>query len=436
MKLKKIIIIIMAMVLTSCLHVNEYEEHPNVEDPKKNENIYSEKESDSEDKDLEEDEAYTDFVQETLNQMTLEEKVAQLFVLELGSLNEGVDIVESNEKVEAFLTQYPIGGVIFFNSNILEVNQTHKLINDLQHASTIPLFVSVDEEGGRVSRIGNNENMNATQLPNMEVIGQTQNSNHAYQVGEILGKELKALGFNMNFAPVADVNTNPNNPVIGVRAFGSDEQLVGNMVSELVKGMQKEGVAGVLKHFPGHGDTATDTHLERTYVNHNLERLRKIEWHPFESGIEAGVYGIMTAHITLPNVIEDDLPATMSKELLTNHLRDELGFDGLIITDALNMKAISDHYTMGEASVKAVEAGCDILLMPIPFEEGYEGLLQAVENGVITEERIDESVKRILTVKKELDLLNTEMPATNPMDVLGQKKHQEIIENILSEIQE
>jgi beta-N-acetylhexosaminidase len=343
-------------------------------------------------------------IDEILEAMSLEEKVAQLFILEMTSLNDGNGVVEVNERVEEMLDLYPVGGVILFKDNIIDEAQTVTLIEDLQKHRRIPLFISVDEEGGRVSRIGNNEKMNKTKLPNMSEVGNTNDPEEAYKIGQILGSELRSLGFNMNFAPVADVNTNPNNPIIGVRAFGSDEYLVANMVVPIVEGMQSEGVGSVLKHFPGHGDTSTDTHLGTTYVEHGIERLRQVEWVPFQAGIEAGAFGVMSAHIHLPNVIEEDVPSTFSKEMMTGYLRNELGFDGLIITDALNMGAISKQYSMAEAAVMAIEAGCDVLLMPIPFVEAYDAVLQEVVDGRLTEERIDASVRRILEVKYNLQL--------------------------------
>ncbi|MFP4698070.1 MAG: beta-N-acetylhexosaminidase [Eubacteriales bacterium] len=373
--------------------------------------------------------------EDMLNEMTLEEKVAQLFIVDIDSLNEGVTVVNINNKIEGLLEDYPVGGVIFFSNNIIDISQTNNLINDLQKKSNLPLFVSVDEEGGIVSRIANNENMHATVLPGNEVIGKTGDTENAYKVGQILGKELKALGFNMNFAPVADVNTNPNNPIIGPRAFGSDPEKVGNMVAKMVEGIQNESVSAVLKHFPGHGDTSTDTHKETVYVDHNIERLREIEFAPFKMGMDANVDAIMTAHISMPNVTDDNLPATMSKQIITDILRDELDYEGLIITDALNMKAISDYYSMGEAAVNAIDAGCDVLLMPIPFTEAYDSILQAVSSGDITEERINESVRRILKVKYKLGLFSEEEFALDTEEVLGSEEHNAIVEEIKSMVE-
>ncbi|TCT16353.1 beta-N-acetylhexosaminidase [Natranaerovirga pectinivora] len=382
----------------------------------------------------EEDEEEIDPLAEMLNAMSLEEKVAQLFVLELGSINNGVQLTEMNDTAAAFLGEFPIGGVIFFQNNVVNVEQTSSFIKDLQGVSDIPLFVSVDEEGGIVSRIGNNVNMNATVLPSHNQIGRTEDPEYAFKVGQILGRELKALGFNMNFAPVADVNTNPNNPIIGNRAFGSEPESVAEMVASMVEGMQEEGVSAVIKHFPGHGDTSTDTHVGSTYVEHDIDRLKEIEWVPFQAGIEAGVYGIMTAHIQLPNVVENNLPATMSKDIITDLLREELEFDGLIITDALNMGAISNNFSMAEAAIEAILAGCDILLMPIPFIEAYNGVLEAIENGVITEERIDESVMRIFKVKDELGLFDEEDEKINLEEVLGSEEHKKVVEEIFEKI--
>ncbi|QUH30982.1 glycoside hydrolase family 3 protein [Vallitalea guaymasensis] len=367
-------------------------------------------------------------IEEMIDGMTLEEKIGQMFMIDADSLN-NAPVTVLDDFGREVMKKYNLGGVIFFKNNINTIPQTEKLISDIQETSSIPLFISVDEEGGLVSRIAKNPNMHATVLPNNKVIGDTGNTENAYKIGQILGREISSLGFNMDFAPVADINTNPDNTVIGVRSYGSDEQLVGDMVYNCVKGLQDENVSAVVKHFPGHGDTTNDTHLGSVVTNHNIERLREIEFVPFKKGIEADVDGVMIAHIKAPQIDETNTEASLSKKIVTDILRNELGYDGLAITDALNMGAIVNEYGTKEACIKAVEAGIDILLMPVPFEEGYSGVLESVISKTISEERIDESVRRILEVKFKRDLFNQDN-TKNAEEILGSKENLDLLESI------
>lgn len=368
-------------------------------------------------------------VNSILSQMTLEEKIGQMFMVDANSIDDRRNLTVLTENSKDLLAKYKLGGVIFFKNNIVSITQTQKLISDLQDNSKIPLFISVDEEGGKISRIASNLNMHATVLPNSNIIGTTKKPKNAYLIGQILGKEISSLDFNMNFAPVADINTNPNNPVIGVRSYGNDEKLVAEMVYNCILGMQDQNVSSVIKHFPGHGDTATDTHKGTVIVKHDIERLRNIEFIPFKKGIQAGVDGIMIAHIKVPNVTNEEIEASLSKEVVTNILRNELGYKGLIITDALNMGAIANVYGTKKACVKAVLAGVDILLMPIPFEEGYNEVLKSVKSGIITEEKINESVIRILETKIKRKLFKKTQK--NPEKELGSQQNMEILKSIL-----
>lgn len=377
---------------------------------------------------VEDNKSIEDNIESILGKMTLEEKVGQLFIIDANSLNNKMDLIKMSESGKELLQSYQIGGIIFFKNNIVTIEQTKKLILDLQKSSDIPLFISVDEEGGLVSRIAKNPDMHATVLPNSKVIGDTKDPSNAYNIGIILGREIASLGFNMDFAPVADVNTNPANPVIGVRAYGSEEQLVGEMVYQGVLGIQDQNVSAVIKHFPGHGDTTNDTHTGSVSVSHDIDRLREVEFVPFKRGIEASVDGVMIAHIKVPAIDKENVEASLSKEIVTNLLRNELGYDGLVITDALNMGAISEVYGAREACIKAINAGVDILLMPIPFEEGYKGVIESVQNGVITEERINESVRRILNVKIKRKLF--EENVQKPEEILGSEEHLELLESI------
>ena len=335
-----------------------------------------------------------------LNEMTLEEKIGQLFFITPEKLT-GIGVaIQAGDTTKQMLEQYPVGGLIYFSQNIETPDQITSMIENSQSYSRIPLFIGIDEEGGTlVARIANNPNFNVEKFPNMKEIGATGDPNQAFYVGSTIGSYLHIYGFNMDFAPDADLLTNPNNSVIGERSFGSDPTLVGTMTAQAVKGFQQENVSAVIKHFPGHGDTTEDSHTGTAIVNKTLDELRMAEFIPFQSGIEAGVDGVMVGHLLVPQVTGTNTPATLSPIIVTDILRNELGFQGLVITDSLSMGAITQYYSSDEAAVLSLQAGADILLMPEDFPLAYQGVLNAVSSGALSEERIDESVKRILTVK-------------------------------------
>jgi len=362
------------------------------------------------------------FIDSILDDMTVEEMVGQLFIAACRRDAAGDAVFTAAQGFRDLIGSYRLGGVILFTENIDTIDQTATLIAGMQAMSSIPLFVSVDEEGGRVSRVGANESMNATAFPPMADVGAAGDPGLARSVGRVMGEELYALGFNMDFAPVADVFTNPQNTVIGDRAFSGDPQAAGEMVSAYVAGMQSAGVAAVIKHFPGHGDTTADTHAGTVSVPHDLARLREVEFVPFRAGIGAGCMGVMSAHIEVPHVTGDDTPSTLSHRILTDILRGELGFSGLIVTDALEMQAIAGVYGSGDACVGAFMAGADLLLMPLSMEEGYQGVLSAVQDGAIGEDRLTDSVRRILSVKYDLGLFS-DTPRPDPHAVLGSEEH-------------
>ncbi|ANX01222.1 glycoside hydrolase family 3 [Thermoclostridium stercorarium subsp. leptospartum DSM 9219] len=370
-----------------------------------------------------------DPVKTILENMTIDEKIGQLFILSMRNLDATNAALEINENIENAVKTYKPGGVILFAENIKTISQTTKLIDELQKLSEIPLFVAVDEEGGTVSRITKSSAMHATVFPGNSEIGKTGNPDIARQVASAIAREIASLGFNMNFAPVADVNTNPDNPVIGPRAYGNDPEEVSSMVAAAVNGIQGRSVSAVLKHFPGHGDTGTDTHYGTAVVSHTRERLFSTELLPFIAGIREGADGIMTAHILTPNIPGENVPATLKAEILTKILRNELGFEGLIITDALNMKAITSHYTADEAAVKAFLAGADILLMPEDPELAFSGIKKAYADGLITLDRLNESVERILKVKYKRGLFS-EQNREDPEEVLGCNEHTELAERV------
>lgn len=367
-----------------------------------------------------------DPVKAILGEMTVDEKIGQLFIVPLSTLNAGGPALEVDEETESSIKKYKIGGVILFAENIKSIPQTTSLTEGLQNISEIPLFIAVDEEGGMVSRITKSSEMHATVFPDNSVIGETKNPDIARQVASAIAEEIYSLGFNMNFAPVADINTNPDNPVIGPRSYGNNAEEVSVMVAAAVNGIQSNSVSAVLKHFPGHGDTSTDSHYGTATVKHTKERLFSTELLPFIAGIDEGVDGVMTAHILTPNIPGENVPATLKPEILTDILRNELGFNGLIITDALNMKAITKHFSSDEAAVKAILAGADILLMPESLDTAFSGIKKAYNDGIISIERIDESVERILRIKYKRGLFSDDTEKKNPEEVLGCSEHQEL----------
>lgn len=352
-----------------------------------------------------------------MRNMTLEEKLGQMFIVNLEQLDTSKgDYYEYRKATKAMkqsLEQLPVGGVILFARNIEMVDQTKQLISDLQESSKFPLFVSVDEEGGDVARIGNNSNMNTTTFPPMEEVGATEDEEYAYNMGATIAKDIKSLGFNLDFAPVADVKTNVENTEIGNRAFGSDAEKVSDMVEQVTLGIQSQGISATLKHFPGHGSVSEDTHQTPVNADTDLMTLRETEFKPFKAGIEAGADFVMVSHISISKVTGDTEPASMSATAIQKMLREELHFEGVVITDALDMGAITTEYEPGEAAVNCVKAGEDMLLMSTDFEKAYQALFDAVINGEIEEKQIDESVMRILMVKlrRGLILENTDLLA-------------------------
>lgn len=349
-----------------------------------------------------------DAVQAVMDTMTLKEKICQLFMVSPEALTDTEVITTAQMTLADDLAEYPVGGIILFRQNLVDRQQCQTLIADYQSLSRIPLLVGVDEEGGTVSRLGNNSAMGVTRFPSMAEIGASGDKTAAYQVGYTLGTELAELGFNLDFAPVADVNTNPNNPVIGERAFSSDPATAAKMVAACVRGFEAANMPSTLKHFPGHGDTSTDSHLGYASSEQTLDELRETEFLPFLAGLEAGSPIVMMGHISLPNVTGDGTPASLSAKVVTDILRTELGFAGVIITDAMNMGAVTEHYTPGEAATAAIIAGCDLILMPEDLPQAIAAIEEAIESGTITTARIDESVRRIIAMKLEYGILGDE----------------------------
>lgn len=343
--------------------------------------------------------------QALLAAMTEEEKIAQLFLVRPEALTGTDAVTEADEALLNALSETPVGGLIFFSKNIQEPEQCRKLLQNCQSAAQIPLFLAVDEEGGSVSRIASNPAMGVTPLPPMAEIGEAE---AAYQVGISIGLTLRDLGFNLDFAPVADVNTNPDNPIIGSRAFSSDAFTAAELVSACVGGFRDTCVISCLKHFPGHGDTATDSHLGYAESGRTTQELLERELLPFRAGLEAGAPMVMAGHISCPNAAGDRLPASLSPTLIQGLLRDTLGFSGVVVTDAMDMEAITESYPGGEAAVMALEAGCDLILSPENLRESLEAVRNALAEGRLSWDRVEESVLRILQLKLEYELIPPE----------------------------
>ena len=347
-------------------------------------------------------------VEELLSSLSLEEKVAQLFVVLPEQLVGNVSCVTAaGEATREAINNRPVGGIVYLESNLVSPQQTKTMLQNVQQYSmdrlNLPMFLCVDEEGGQVTRLAGKAGFDLPVYDNMSVIGSRGDTEQACQMGESIGQYLYDLGFNTDFAPVADVLTNPNNQVVRYRSFGSDPEMVKNMTDAVSRGLASKKILATYKHFPGHGNTAADTHAGYAYSNKTKEELYQCELIPFIQGIEDEVPFIMMGHISLPNIVGDDTSASLSKTIVTDLLIDELGYKGLIITDALNMGAVSQQYSSAQAAVKALNAGVDMLLMPADFNAAYQGVLAAVQSGEISEERIDESVEKIL--KTKIDML-------------------------------
>jgi beta-N-acetylhexosaminidase len=341
---------------------------------------------------------------EIMANMSIEEKVGQMFMLDF-RMSHGVAVTKMNDEIREAIRTYAPGGIILFEENTVDALQTRQLIGEFQWSSPkIPLFMAVDQEGGAITRM-----KYATIMPGNMALGAVGDERLAYRVARTMGNELKALGFNLDFAPVVDVNNNPDNPIIGVRSFGSDPELVSRLGLKFMKGLNDAGIISAMKHFPGHGDTGVDSHIDLPTIVHDMERLESVELKPYYTMIEHQAEMIMTAHITFPAIeTVPEIPATLSYQCLTGFLRERMGFQGVIITDALNMKAITKRYGQSEAAGMAVMAGADILLMPREIDITIPYLVNQVRRGNIPLTRIEASVQRILALKLKHGMLRTQ----------------------------
>jgi beta-N-acetylhexosaminidase len=338
-----------------------------------------------------------------LKKMSLDHKIGQLIM-------PAIPGKELNNKVIKIIKDFYPGGIILFGFNLSDGDGIKKYLKELDlismKNSNIPLFVSIDQEGGRVKRFVKE----VTQFPGNMAAGVSNDKKLVYNWGRILGIQLRQLGVNMNLAPDIDVNNNPGNPVINIRSFGSNEKLVSRMGVSYIKGLQDSKCIAIAKHFPGHGDTDKDSHLTLPVINYDMNRLRKIELVPFKKAIEMGVDGIMSAHIAFPKILKNNDTATISKYFLTDILRKELKFDGLIMTDALEMNAISNKFSLGEAAVKSIKAGADIVLLTSydykKLKNAFYTIKKAVESGDISVKRLNSSVRKIIERKLRYKILS------------------------------
>lgn len=345
---------------------------------------------------LEETDYLDVIVNTSIAEMPLEDKVAGLFIITPEALTDTDAVTRAGDTTKEKMRERAVGGLIYFSQNIQDADQLTEMLSNTKSFSKYPIFLAVDEEGGSVSRVA--ESGLAENVGNMSDVGNSGDAARAQETGATIGTYLSGFGFNLDFAPVADVVAE-GNTTIGERSFGSDTNLVAPMVAATVEGMQNTGVSACLKHFPGLGDTTEDTHDGMAVTDKTLDDFTSVDFPVYQAGIDAGVDLIMVSHLSAPNVTGDNTPASLSDKMITEILRGQLGYQGVVITDAMNMTAITDYYTPEEAAVKALQAGADMILMPEDFETAYNGVLEAVNNGTLTEERIDESLRRIYRVK-------------------------------------
>ncbi len=345
-------------------------------------------------------------IEETLSRMTLEEKIGQMIFA-------GISGTKPDAASLKLITDDHVGGIIFNSKNLSDPHQTVRYVNSLKDANKgnpVPLFFGIDQEGGRISKLPGD----ILPLPSAAATGEKNSEAYSYELGRTLAELVRAYGFNLDFAPVMDVSSNPDNPVIGDRSFGNTPDLVTRHGIKVMKGLQDGKIIPAVKHFPGHGDTSVDSHLALPTVSKTREELEKLEFIPFEHAISQGADMVKIAHLLLPE-LDPDFPSSLSRIVINDLLRERMGFKGVIITDDLSMNAISDHYNLGDAAVRTVQAGSDIIMVAHDHTlimSALSGLKKAVESGSLTEERIDESVMRILQLKEKYAIADN--PVENP----------------------
>ncbi len=364
------------------------------------------------------------WVEETLASMSLAEKVGQLIVGGAPSTYTPLDS-ESFKRIREEIERWHLGGYHAFRGDLYSASF---LIRRMQEAARIPLLITADLEAGTGLIFEG-----GTRFPRHMALAATGKPELARQAAAITAQEARLLGVHVNFAPVTDVNSNPENPIINIRSFGEDPESVGAMAAAYIEGIQSNGLLATAKHFPGHGDTAADSHLELATVDAPLEQLQRIDLIPFEKSIQAGVAAIMTAHLSVPALEPNPkLPATLSKRILSDLLRERMGFQGLIFTDAMNMAGVTSHYSVGEGAVRAIEAGADLVLFPVSVAKAHDGLLKAVRSGRLSKERIEASVRRILAAKARVGLDEYAPPDPSEIDAfVGSEKHREMAREMM-----
>lgn len=335
------------------------------------------------------------YVDERIAQMPLEDKVAGLFVVTPESITGVGTVVQAGDGTRKALEANPVGGIIYFKKNIQSEEQLKEMLANTAQYARYPLFLAVDEEGGSVARVGSTI---GPKVDGAGDIGATGDPENAYQAGVTIGTSLSGLGFNVDFAPVADLANVEGSVMLG-RAYGADAATASAFVTSMVRGLEEQKVTACLKHFPGIGSTTQDTHDGRAFSERTEEQFWAEELAVFQAGIDSGANMIMVSHMSAPALTGDNEPSIFSKVLVTDILRDQMGFRGIVITDALNMSAISEYYGADEAAIMAVLAGCDMLLMPEDYQKAYQGVLEAVRNGNIDEERVNDSLRRIYRIK-------------------------------------
>ena len=345
-------------------------------------------------------------VDERIGAMTLEQKVAQLFIVTPEALVEGVSqVTQAGDMTREGVTAHPVGGIVYFAQNLLDPEQTTTMLANVKQfyadAGNVAPFIAGDEEGGTVVRVADNEAFGAQDVGDASALGSAGDTEAAKRAAEQIADYLMPLGFNLDFAPVADVVDPLRSDTMGLRSFSSDAAVAADMVRAEVEGFRDKKMLCCAKHFPGIGAAAGDSHEGAITIEATNEELETVDLVPFRAAIEAGVPMIMVGHVSLPNIVGDSTPAPLSSAVVQGMLRDSLGYTGIIVTDSLSMGAITDYYTPAEAAVAALKAGCDIPLMPERLDEAYQGVLSAVQVGELTEERLDESLTRILTAKQE-----------------------------------
>ena len=342
------------------------------------------------------EEKLDELVESKVAAMSLEDKVMGLFIVTPEAITGVSTVIQAGEGTQQALNQYPVGGLIYFKQNIQSEEQLKTMLENTAQCAKYPLFLAVDEEGGSVSRVA--ASGIGPETAGAADIGAAGNTDNAYQAGVSIGSTLSGLGFNLDFAPVADL-ANAEDSIMKERSYGTDPSAVSGFVASMKAGLEEQGVTACLKHFPGIGSTTGDTHEGMVSLPRTAEQFWAEELAVFQAGIDAGADMIMISHVSVPALTGDNEPCIFSRLLVTDILREQMHFDGVVITDALNMAAVSEYNTAEEAAVRAILAGCDMLLMPEDVEQAYQGVLKAVQNGNIAEERINDSLKRIYRIK-------------------------------------